>query len=82
MDDLAAPPCAGAVVGPRHSGQQRSITVPSGQPQPQLDSRNRPSWGRWSVYGMQVVKHPSKPTTHRSEPRDEAFGEGDGATPG
>jgi hypothetical protein len=30
---------AGAVVGPRDSGQQRSITGPSGQPQPQVDSR-------------------------------------------
>jgi len=31
-----------AVVGPRHSGQQRSTTVPSGQPNLQLVSRNRP----------------------------------------
>ena len=33
---------AGAVVGPRHHGQQRSITVPHGQPNPQLVSCNRP----------------------------------------
>ena len=32
----------GAVLGPRDSGQQRSITVPGGQPESQLDSRNRP----------------------------------------
>ena len=47
---------AGAVLGPRHSSQQRSTTVPSGQSEPQLDSRNRPWRGRWSVYGMQGVK--------------------------
>jgi hypothetical protein len=29
-------------VGPRDSGQQRSITVPSGQPNLQLVSRDRP----------------------------------------
>ena len=33
---------AGAVVGPRDSGQQRSITVPSGQRHSQLGSCNRP----------------------------------------
>ena len=32
----------GAVLGPRASGQQRSTTMLSGQPQPQLVSRNRP----------------------------------------
>ena len=34
----------GAVLGPRQDGQQRSITVPNGQLQPQVDShigRNR-----------------------------------------
>ena len=31
---------AGAVLGPRDSGQQRSITVPSGQRHWQVDSRN------------------------------------------
>jgi hypothetical protein len=40
-------------------------------------------WGRRpKLHGMQGVKHPSKPTTHRPEPRDAAFGEGDGAIPG
>jgi hypothetical protein len=33
---------AGAAVGPRDSGQQRSIAVPNGQPNLQLGSRNRP----------------------------------------
>ena len=31
-----------ALVGPRDSGQQRSITVPHGQPNLQLVSRKRP----------------------------------------
>jgi hypothetical protein len=45
----------GAVLGPRDSGQQRSITVPHGQPNRQLVSCNQPRWGRRSVYGMQVL---------------------------
>ena len=46
---------AGAVVGPQNCGYSRSATVPSGQSNPQLVSRNRPWWGRWSVDGMQGV---------------------------
>jgi len=38
----ATPVSTWAVVGPRNCGYSRSITVTSGQPEPQLISRNRP----------------------------------------
>jgi hypothetical protein len=58
----------GAVVGPRDSGQQRSITVPHGQSNPQFVSHNRPSWSRRSVYGMQGVRgsNPLSSTRHNA----------------
>ena len=58
----------GAVVGPRDSGQQRSITVPHGQSNSQFGSHNRPSWSRRSVYGMQGVRgsNPLSSTRHNA----------------
>jgi hypothetical protein len=44
-----------AVVGSRAGGQWRSTTVPSGQSEPQLDSRIRWDEVHHAVYGMQGV---------------------------
>jgi hypothetical protein len=64
------------------SGMQRSATVTPTEPlrciaAPDLGDRRAEK-----LHGMQEVKHPSKRTTHRSEPLDAASGEGDGATHG
>jgi hypothetical protein len=64
------------------SGIQRTTTVTQRRPLAWPHAADLGDLPAEKLHGMQVVKHPSKPTTHRPKPRDAAFGEGDGAIPG